>query len=54
MTWAHPQELGELAKAKGVVEEDVDLRVINTTMLRLMNTKIVDRQNGKWVLMRKD
>ena len=42
-------ELAELAKAKGIVPEDVDLRSINSRLLGFMRANLVQRQNGKWI-----
>jgi len=42
-------ELAELAKAKGVVTEDMNLRSINSVMLSFMNAGLVKREHDKWV-----
>ncbi len=42
-------ELAELAKARGVIEGDVDLRSINAMMLGLMKADLVHRKSEKWV-----
>lgn len=42
-------ELAELAKAKGVVTDDTNLRTINSVMLSFMNAGLVKRENDKWV-----
>ena len=42
-------ELAEMAKARGIVSEDVDLRSINAVVLGFMKAGLVQRQNGKWI-----
>ena len=42
-------ELAELAKLRGIVDDDVDLRSINSTMLGLMNGGEVVRKGDTWV-----
>lgn len=43
-------ELAELAKFRGIVDDDVDLRAINTTMLSLMNGgEPLVRRDDKWI-----
>ena len=46
-------ELAELAKTRGIVEEDVDLRKINSIMLGFMNAGYAERKDGKWISRRK-
>src|SRR6266849_5264267 len=41
-------ELAELAKAKGILNGKVDLRVINSIMLGFMKAKLVERKNERW------
>ena len=48
------QELAELAKARGIVEEDVDLRKINSIMLGFFNAGEVRREGDNWVVRRKN
>jgi hypothetical protein len=48
----HPRtnaELAEIAKMRGIVDDDVDLRTINTTMLSLMNAGEFIRREDKWI-----
>jgi hypothetical protein len=42
-------ELAELAKMRGLLDGDVDLRSINSTMLGLMNAGEVIRRDDKWI-----
>jgi len=42
-------ELAELAKSRGIVEGDIDLRSINAMMLGLMKADLVQRKHDKWV-----
>jgi hypothetical protein len=44
-------ELAEVAKLRGLVDDDVDLRTINSTMLSLMNGgEPLLRREDKWIL----
>lgn len=42
-------ELGEVAKLRGLVGDDVDLRTIHSTMMSLMNAGDVTRRDDKWI-----
>ena len=42
-------ELGEVAKLRGILEEDASLRVIHATMLSLMNSGAFTRRDDKWI-----
>ena len=42
-------ELAELAKSRGIIEGNVDLRSINAIMLGLMKGDVVQRKADKWV-----
>lgn len=42
-------ELGEVAKLRGIVPENIDLRSIHSTMMSLMNSNEVVRRDDKWI-----
>lgn len=42
-------ELAEVARLRGIVNDDVDLRTINSTMLGLMNSGEFTRRDDKWI-----
>ena len=42
-------ELAEVAKLRGIVGDDVDLRSIHSTMMSLMNAGEVTRRDDKWI-----
>jgi hypothetical protein len=43
------EDLGELAKMRGIVDGNVDLRSVNATMMSLQKTGAVMRRDDKWV-----
>ena len=42
-------ELGEVAKMRGILDEDANLRSIHSTMLSLANTGAFTRREEKWI-----
>lgn len=42
-------ELAQVARLRGIVDDDVDLRTINSTMLGLMNAGEMTRRGDTWV-----
>ncbi len=42
-------ELGEVAKLRGIVGENLDLRTVHSTMMSLMNAGEVTRRDDKWI-----
>jgi hypothetical protein len=42
-------DLGEIAKLRGIIGDEIDLRTVHSTMMSLMNAGEVTRRDDKWI-----